>query len=780
MKNPIIVIALLVSTLAGVQAQVAGTGATAKQPALPAPTAYSVVENGPNHRVWERTIYEPGPNGTIVGRKHRVTELSTGLNFLQNGQWTPSREQIDLLPPGGAFAAAAIHGQHSARFPLDIAGGVISIQSPDGKQLTSRPVALFLEDESNSVLIAVLTNSVGELVGSNVVVYPNAFEGATASLRFRYTRAGFEQDVVVEGRLPDPSALGLDPARTRLGVLTAFFDTSDPVQTSAPTDPQTGLSDPTLTFGAMEMMHGRALSIGGAGQSQSPMSGTPTYKSWLNLNGHKFLLEEVPYPRIAPQLKQLPDTGRASRVTTNLLAANSFVDAIPARLLSPSASGEPVKKQTMRLSRVNGDQTRAVVLDYVLMNTDTNNFTFQGDTTYLISGWVNFNGATTIEGGTVVKYDELAWSIIAFEGTAACKTGPYHPAIFTSRNDNSVGEDVNDGGSLEFYQAIAGWAVGNSAWHNLIVRYAEYGIHYYNINLSDCQFVNCQDAVCTEYGPANLTNVLFVNVNTPFAGTTYNATGYHLTIDGCTNGQLSSDWANQGLSTVQLVNSLLVNAGADGDAAITTNYTVRLVTNPASIFQAVGAGNCYLQTNSPYHQQGTANIAPAILADLATKTTYPPIVYSNITISAATTFSPQARRDTNSSPDLGYHYDPLDYVFGGVNVYSSLTFTAGTAMGYFELPGSGGAGYGISIFDNVVLALNGTASQPCTVARYSTVQEGGTGLWRDKGWLAAIAGQSLSGGYGMNPANAAQVWPNFTRHAALAGDPPTIGSIARC
>jgi hypothetical protein len=560
-----------------------------------------------------------------------------------------------------------------------------------------------------------------------------------------------------------------------LGVLTAFFDTSDPVQTSAPTDPQTGLSDPTLTFGAMEMMHGRALSIGGADQSQSPMSGTPTYKSWFQLPGRSghFLMEEVPYQRVAAQLEQLPPaTGRLNTVSTNLLAANSFLDAIPARLLSPPASGEPVKTQTMRLSRVDGDQRPGVVLDYVLMNADKNNFTLQGDTTYLVSGWVNLNGATTIEGGTVVKYDNTVNSIICFEGTVACKTGPYRPAIFTSRNDTSVGEDVNNGGSLALYQAIAGTAVGNSTWHNLIVRYAQTGIHYYSINLTDCQFVNCQDALYTEWGPANLTNVLFVNVNTPFAGTTYNATGYHLTIDGCTNGQVSSDWAGRGLSTVHLVNSLLVNAGADGDAAITTNYTVRLVTNPASIFQTVGAGNCYLKTNSPYHQQGTANIAPAILSDLATKTTYPPIVYSNITISAATTFSPQARRDTNSSPDLGYHYDPLDYVFGGVNVYSNLTFTAGTAVGCFELPNSYGNGYGISIFDHVVLALNGTASQPCTVARYSTVQEGGTGLWRDKSWPSAIVGQSLSGGYGMNPANAAQVWLNFTRHSALAGDPP--------
>jgi hypothetical protein len=306
-----------------------------------------VVERGANHRVWERTVYEPGPNGTVVGKKHRVTELATGLNYLRNGQWTPSREQIDLLPAGGAFAAAATHGQHSARFPLDIATGVIQLSGSDGKQLQSRPVGLFFEDDNNSVLIAVLTNSVGELVGSNVVVYPNAFEGATASLRFQYTRAGFEQDVVVEGRLPDPSALGLDPARTRLGVLTAFFDTSNPVQTSAPTDPQTGLSDPTLTFGAMKMMHGRALSIGGAGQSQSPMGGTPTYKRWFQLNGRNFLMEEVPYQRVAAQLQELPPaTGRLNIVSTNLLGRQLF---------SGRDTGPPAVASSIRRAGQNAD-----------------------------------------------------------------------------------------------------------------------------------------------------------------------------------------------------------------------------------------------------------------------------------------------------------------------------------------------------------------------------------------------------------------------------------------
>jgi hypothetical protein len=208
MKKPIIVIALLASTLAGAQAQVTGTGTTTPttpgQPALPAPTAFSAVSRDGSSTVWERTVYERGPNGTIVPRKSRYTELRSGLNFydLNAKQWTSSREQIDLLPPGGAFAAAATHGQHSARFPLDLSEGVILLQAPDGKQLTSRPVGLFFEDDSNSVLIAILTNSVGELVGSNEVVYPDAFEGATASVRYHYTLAGFEQDVSLRAGCP--------------------------------------------------------------------------------------------------------------------------------------------------------------------------------------------------------------------------------------------------------------------------------------------------------------------------------------------------------------------------------------------------------------------------------------------------------------------------------------------------------------------------------------------------------------------------------------------------
>ena len=134
MKNSIIVIALLAAIAAKAQT---GSAVSGSSTALPAPTAYSIVAQGANHRVWERTVYEPSLNGTIVGRKHRYTELASSLNFRDptTGQWTPSKEEIDLLPPGGAFAAAATHGQQQAWFPLDIAQGVIQLATPDGKQL---------------------------------------------------------------------------------------------------------------------------------------------------------------------------------------------------------------------------------------------------------------------------------------------------------------------------------------------------------------------------------------------------------------------------------------------------------------------------------------------------------------------------------------------------------------------------------------------------------------------------------------------------------------------
>ena len=194
-------------------------------------TAYAIVQRDGNSQVWQRTTYETGPNGQRIPHIQKYTELATGLNHLVNGQWVASKAEIDILPDG---TAAATNGQHQVYFPSDIYNGVIELVTPDGKHLKSQPIALSYDDGSNTVLIAVLTNSIGELAASNQVVYPNAFFGINADVRYTYRKSGLEQDIILHEQPPNPESLGLNPATTQLQVLTEFFGANEPEQIPIP------------------------------------------------------------------------------------------------------------------------------------------------------------------------------------------------------------------------------------------------------------------------------------------------------------------------------------------------------------------------------------------------------------------------------------------------------------------------------------------------------------------------------------------------------------------
>ncbi len=124
------------------------------------------------------------------------------------------------------------------------------------------------------------------------------------------------------------------------------------------------------------------------------------------------------------------------------------------------------------------------------------------------------------------------------------------------------------------------------------------------------------------------------------------------------------------------------------------------------------------------------------------RTTYAPIIYSNTTITGALSLTPQAQRDNIGNPNLGYHYDPLDYVFGATIAQSNLTFAAGTAAGFFY--NSAGGTYGLALGDGVTAAFNGTVTAPCRWARHWAVQEGGNGNWTAASYLGGITGQSYT------------------------------------
>jgi hypothetical protein len=199
MKTSIFSIALLALTFAGAQAQqVTGTQTTqtggnqtapvsqSGEPALKIGT-YQVTTRGANNQVWQRIDYETTPDGRTLPHIHSFTELNSGMHYWNNGQWMESQENIQTYSSG----AIAQQGQYQVIFANNLnSAGSIDQQTPDGKQLQSSILGLAYYDSSsgNSVMIAQIQDSTGELISPNQALYPNAFEGVKADIRYTYKK----------------------------------------------------------------------------------------------------------------------------------------------------------------------------------------------------------------------------------------------------------------------------------------------------------------------------------------------------------------------------------------------------------------------------------------------------------------------------------------------------------------------------------------------------------------------------------------------------------------
>jgi len=75
----------------------------------------SIGERGPNHRVIQRVTVSIDDRGRRIQTTNvAYVELATGMHYWSGNQWIESKEQIDVLPEGGA---ASTNGAYKAYFP---------------------------------------------------------------------------------------------------------------------------------------------------------------------------------------------------------------------------------------------------------------------------------------------------------------------------------------------------------------------------------------------------------------------------------------------------------------------------------------------------------------------------------------------------------------------------------------------------------------------------------------------------------------------------------------
>jgi hypothetical protein len=706
---------------------------------LPPPTTPQVTRAGANFNVWQWQTYVLLEDGKIATHTHSYTELASGLNYQgpSSGEWVPSRESIAPYAQG----AIAQQGQHQIIFANNInSPGAIDEQTPDGKRLVSNIAGLMYYDPTTgqSVQIAEIQDSEGQLVTDNQVLYTNAFNGVKADVLLTYRRDGMEQDVVLRAQLPTPESFGLNSSTVELEVVTEFLNPPEANVWNLGMDTEGLEPDQAVSWGATSLGHGKAFSLDGHDASATVI------KQYINLGGHYYLLEKVRFQEIQKALSSLPE--QASN-------AHSLPGMASKELQLPKAPVTKHAARPIRLARGAGGY-KGYVLDYVSLNTSYTNFTFQGDTTYYISGNVNLSGTNYFEGNTTIKYAANT-SIVGTVGSQMIfLSAPYRPVVFTAKDDNTISENISGStGSPSGYYAnpaITLGSTGSVTLSDFRIAYASRGLSVSGTSpaIYDAQFVNSAVAVSDINGAVSLGNVLFSGVKTNFNATSSTNT---ISVANATfnNGfdLINGSFSN---TTLHLTNCAFVNyTNLSGNISAGYNGFYQspevgsaAVTNSVYPLQRTGAASCYLTNGCAFLNAGTTNIDPNALKRIEVKTTYAPVVFTSYTITTATNLSIQAQRDTNSSPNLGYHYDPLDYAFGNTTAQSNLTFSAGTAAAWFYT--ASGPTYGLAVGDSATASFNGTEAARCYWVRYSMVQEGFDGNWTPESYISGLTGKTYT------------------------------------
>jgi hypothetical protein len=182
-----------------------------------------VVERGPHHQTVEFIESYTNRTSGPISKTNRVTTLRAGMHRKVNGAWVESAPEIKPVT-GGAKASG---GPHEVFFKNDVASpAAVQITLSDGRRMSGHVLGLYYFDAESgqSVRLATIKSSVGEILPDNDVVYRDCFDGLVGDLKYRYEPGRLEQDIVIRANPVPPSAFGLSDKMTRLEVITEWIE----------------------------------------------------------------------------------------------------------------------------------------------------------------------------------------------------------------------------------------------------------------------------------------------------------------------------------------------------------------------------------------------------------------------------------------------------------------------------------------------------------------------------------------------------------------------------
>ena len=666
-----------------------------------------VVDRGGHHRAvrWTtRTVDAAGVTETLT---NSYTEVASGLHFVdEKGVWQES--VAEFVPTRDGFLAA--RGPHQVALSRNLhSEGAVTVVTPEGQTLRSTPTLLAYVDRvtGESVRLADLHPTKGQLIAPNVVLYPDAFDSVAADVRAVYTIGAFEFDVVLRRQLPDPAKFGMDPATTDLAVYTEFFDTRPTAKHAQEHPGKDGdkRADVRLDFGSMVMARGKSFSLDAGVDSDEAAD---VRKEWGPIEGRDFLIERTAYLDLQPLLKALPRAAapspdqlrRAEKLRRTakleLPAAPGVAPGWPrtpqGRLVVQTASGRP-EAESVGAELASSSEPRyasapGVVLDYSIIFTSMTGYTFDSLTTYLITGMVNISGGPAVfQAGTVIKFDVPANnpSLNILSGSTLDWQGaPYRPVVLTARYDHSVGQPIlASAGPLTGYFATTALKLDNMGvvtLSNLSVRNASIGVEATGSTrptLRHAQFVNCITGVKVDFN-TTLENVLFHNVTRAlWTAGIYGSTGEFITVDAAQLVNYTTSSTTPGQLTLK--NSILASVVSPNTDVTPQNTFIA----PAASFVTAGSGAHYLDVDKTWVRSATATgpFAPSMSSDIPRMTVRPPgQVPATVTADLVLPSLPLVEGDI-STARWGYHYWPVHYLAPGTTVTgATVTLTNGVVV----------------------------------------------------------------------------------------------------